>query len=262
MANKILEARQKAKFSQTFVAKKIGVTRQAISLYEKGEREPKLEIWKALADLFGVSVSYLQGESDYYSDAYDTAIEFRNYMDEEFSNGVKIKNAVNFYESASDYIGKLSSLYSKLSLIETENIYSILSNLYEELPIYDIKSISDNDNKIVSEFEFMLSLYFSRIQILKSVEGINNPSHIYTYTNWQLAKRDDASINEDDEYTIAYRNIYDLVYYLHLVRDNLSLVNLDKVDNAVNALKDLISSSDIVISDDLKKFINAYKSNQ
>ncbi|WP_288646512.1 helix-turn-helix domain-containing protein [uncultured Lactobacillus sp.] len=59
--NRIKEIRQEKNLSQTDIAKALGVTRQAISLYEKGDREPKLETWQKLADFFGVSVSYLQG---------------------------------------------------------------------------------------------------------------------------------------------------------------------------------------------------------
>ena len=59
--NRIKEIRQEKNLSQTDIAKALGVTRQAISLYEKGDREPKLETWQKLADFFDVSVSYLQG---------------------------------------------------------------------------------------------------------------------------------------------------------------------------------------------------------
>ena len=62
--NRIKEIRQEKNLSQTDIAKALGVTRQAISLYEKGDREPKLETWQKLADFFGVSVPYLQGISD------------------------------------------------------------------------------------------------------------------------------------------------------------------------------------------------------
>lgn len=64
MMNRIKELREKNEVSQSNVAKAVGITRQAVSLYEKGEREPKLETWQKLADFFGVSVQYLQGISD------------------------------------------------------------------------------------------------------------------------------------------------------------------------------------------------------
>lgn len=59
--NRIAELRKKKKLSQAQLAKETGLTRQAVSLYEIGKREPKLETWIKLANFFGVPVSYLQG---------------------------------------------------------------------------------------------------------------------------------------------------------------------------------------------------------
>lgn len=63
MQNRIKEIRQEKNLSQTDIAKALGVTRQAISLYEKGDRELKLETWQKLADFFNVPVDYLLGIS-------------------------------------------------------------------------------------------------------------------------------------------------------------------------------------------------------
>ena len=43
---------------------KIGKNENTICKYEKGLREPKLETWKTLADVFGVSPQYLVGWTD------------------------------------------------------------------------------------------------------------------------------------------------------------------------------------------------------
>ncbi|WP_054669096.1 helix-turn-helix domain-containing protein [Lentilactobacillus senioris] len=68
--NRLSELRKKENLSQSALAKIAGgVTPQSISLYEKGQREPKIKTWNKLADYFNVSVSYLMGideESDYY----------------------------------------------------------------------------------------------------------------------------------------------------------------------------------------------------
>ena len=63
MQNRLKEIRQGKNLSQADIAKALGVTRQAISLYEKGDREPKLETWQKLADFFNVLVDYLLGIS-------------------------------------------------------------------------------------------------------------------------------------------------------------------------------------------------------
>lgn len=61
MKNRLKEIRQEKNLSQTDIAKALGVTRQAISLYEKGDREPKIDTWQKLADFFKVPTEYLMG---------------------------------------------------------------------------------------------------------------------------------------------------------------------------------------------------------
>ena len=65
MKNRLKEIRQEKKLSQKDLAKKLNISQQAISLYEKGDREPKLETWQKLADFFDVSVPYLRGATTY-----------------------------------------------------------------------------------------------------------------------------------------------------------------------------------------------------
>lgn len=79
MKNRILELRKKNNISQSEVAKAINVTRQAISLYETGDREPKLATWQKLANFFGVSVSYIMGVSDVSDPKRFT--DFASFMD-------------------------------------------------------------------------------------------------------------------------------------------------------------------------------------
>ncbi len=56
--------RQAAGQTQTEVARSLGVSREAYSMYEAGKRQPGLEALDILAGHFGVSVDYLLGRSD------------------------------------------------------------------------------------------------------------------------------------------------------------------------------------------------------
>ena len=63
-SNRLKELRQHENISQGDLAKATGLTRQAISNYERGNRDPNRETWQQLANYFEVSVPYLKGEID------------------------------------------------------------------------------------------------------------------------------------------------------------------------------------------------------
>lgn len=64
MQNRIKELRLKVGLMQEQLAKEVGLSEQAISFYELGKRNPKIDKWQKLADFFGVSVPYLQGYAE------------------------------------------------------------------------------------------------------------------------------------------------------------------------------------------------------
>ena len=61
MVNRLRTIRKNKGLTLEEVGKGVGLATNTISRYEKGKREPKLAIWKKLAEFYGVSVSYLQG---------------------------------------------------------------------------------------------------------------------------------------------------------------------------------------------------------
>ena len=62
--NRIEELRKARKLSQSELANKIGVTRQAVSAYETGKRVPKPDIMDKLSEAFDVSIPYILGYTD------------------------------------------------------------------------------------------------------------------------------------------------------------------------------------------------------
>lgn len=57
--------RESKGFTQDELAEKVGVTKQAISQYERGVRRPDFDTLSALCDLFNVSSDFLLGKSDF-----------------------------------------------------------------------------------------------------------------------------------------------------------------------------------------------------
>lgn len=56
---RIRNYRKRAKMTQNCLAKKCGVTKQAVSMWEAGERKPDIIMLKKLADIFGCSTDDL-----------------------------------------------------------------------------------------------------------------------------------------------------------------------------------------------------------
>lgn len=68
--NRLRECRKNKKLtlkqlSEELAKNNLKISADALGKYERGDREPKLETWIKLADFFHVSVSYLQGISDF-----------------------------------------------------------------------------------------------------------------------------------------------------------------------------------------------------
>ena len=59
------EARRRKKLSQSELAAELHVTRETISYYENGKRNPDIPMLLALSEYFGVSVHYLITGSEF-----------------------------------------------------------------------------------------------------------------------------------------------------------------------------------------------------
>lgn len=59
--NRLKEVRKEKGYTLIAAATIAGIANNTLSQYETGKREPRLEMWQKLADIYGVSVPYLQG---------------------------------------------------------------------------------------------------------------------------------------------------------------------------------------------------------
>lgn len=50
--------------SQQALADKLGLSKSAVNMYERGEREPSFEVLEIIADFFNVDIDYLLGRTD------------------------------------------------------------------------------------------------------------------------------------------------------------------------------------------------------
>lgn len=104
----IIKLREDKNISQAQLAKKLGVQRSTICLYENGKRLPSYDILLNLADYFNVSVDYLLGrdaassvdneirQRPNYELSEKFAHEYANLLeDKHFIDTVKLYNAIN-----------------------------------------------------------------------------------------------------------------------------------------------------------------------
>lgn len=54
--------REKSGLTQQQLADKLGISRSAVGMYEKGEREPNFETLELIVDTFNVDMNYLLGK--------------------------------------------------------------------------------------------------------------------------------------------------------------------------------------------------------
>ncbi|QYN54537.1 helix-turn-helix transcriptional regulator [Lactobacillus panisapium] len=129
--NRIKETRLNKNVSQKKLAKVLNTTQQAVSLYESGKREPKLEIWKKLADYFKVSVPYIQGLT-YTTDELIKIVHdgyFFNYYRKEIIDGIEIGH-VQLIRRINTYITLTSDDVTPDKLYDpTEKLFKLTENI-------------------------------------------------------------------------------------------------------------------------------------
>ncbi|CAH0417176.1 helix-turn-helix transcriptional regulator [Periweissella fabaria] len=153
---RLKECREKAGLSQQQLATELGITRQAVSLYEQGKREPKLDVIRKMSDILNVGVFYLLGEHDQDNDntnktfddvvAEPTALAERAFPTVKFNNlDVKFETGL-LLETMQSVLGKtkkigMSGKYKEKNVIIFELLTELVCYLDDEE--YDEEHYSD-----------------------------------------------------------------------------------------------------------------------
>ena len=102
---RIKELREEKNLSQLELAKNLNLTQQSISLYEKGDREPSIDVLKNIANFFNVSLDYLLGKSDIRNiDNDEKDFRFAFHKETEGMTDEEIKDALRFYKEMKNKI--------------------------------------------------------------------------------------------------------------------------------------------------------------
>lgn len=93
-AQNLRQLRARQGMTQPELAQKLGISRSAVSMYERGEREPDLDTLRAIVDLFGVDTDQLLGraapEDDYARQLFAAYGEVRASFDQDDIDDVKL----------------------------------------------------------------------------------------------------------------------------------------------------------------------------
>ena len=115
MANKtfpirLKELRTETGMTQTDLARKLGISRSTVGMYELGRREPDFAILDLCADVFNASIGYLLGDAERGQyprnvDAYAAAL-LESRMPKEISVSLDEDRLIRAYRAANDDVKK------------------------------------------------------------------------------------------------------------------------------------------------------------
>jgi transcriptional regulator with XRE-family HTH domain len=130
--NRIKELRKQNHYTLQNVADAVGVSNGTVANYENGKREPKLAMWKKIADYFGVSIGYLQGISEFPDNNLDV-------FGDEISDARKYAGKILSIHKEEDS-DRLSRMLMRVTSDENINhkIDNNLSDMNDRLLVYDL----------------------------------------------------------------------------------------------------------------------------
>lgn len=216
--NRIREERKNKKMNIDELAKLIGVSRATINNYETGTHDPKLTTWKALSDIFGVDIGYLQGVSD----VKNADLEIGNKMNEITSGLKDFITEINSVDESSDQENKAREMQA---FIRSFNFEGLRKHAWDEWG-------NKNLEQILNSFFDKLNLDFENEQFIESLSSLSYKER--AQINRLLYYRDleysiglqlkDLSVAEDIDFDILDK----IEYYKDEIRKNIRLLNKNK----------------------------------
>lgn len=87
LGSRLRKEREERKWSQIYVAEKVGITNAVLSNYERDYRDPDTDTLKKLAELYNVSIDYLLGRTN----------ERELTIEEKLSKELRLRDGENIY---------------------------------------------------------------------------------------------------------------------------------------------------------------------
>ena len=147
--NRIAELRKEKGMSQVELAKATGLTRQAISLYEIGKRNPSIQIWQNLSNYFKVPVDYLIGNEN--DSAINEMAKLASYLRNSYVHGAAKVNSSDMEELADAVLGLIylvNDIKDQPSGIKDHDLrlVDLLFNLFKKINLFYVDDSVNPDN--------------------------------------------------------------------------------------------------------------------
>ncbi|KAB3533842.1 helix-turn-helix transcriptional regulator [Alkaliphilus pronyensis] len=161
------ELMEETKTTQPMLAKAIGVTRQAISLYCTGQSTPNIDIFVMIADYFNVSFDYLLGRSaaknrenidiQQRTGLSEGAIENICMLTNMLYSYKETNNTIEFTLEPKDILNELitSASFAKL-IFDLAKLMIYYSSTIEVLPLFNCTRIEELPDDASSRYNYRL----------------------------------------------------------------------------------------------------------
>lgn len=173
--NRLKELRDEKKLSLEELSKEIDIPKTSLSNYERGKREPKIDVWKQIADYFKVPVAYLMGLTDtkeLEADIYKNGSLIKNDLIKRGNGGYispieiakkskknseRIKELENFLKKYLDRDPTESEVFGVSSFLnlDSEELKSSIVDVLQNINLIDVlhKNTVEGLENVIKELE-------------------------------------------------------------------------------------------------------------
>lgn len=210
--NRLRELREQQGLSLRELGLKVNMNASVLGNYERGDRQPKTEVWDELANFFDVPTPYIMGLTDVKIDPSHYLLNIVNSMKEKKSeqtelliNDKKYNNSwavMNALQTIMDYLEQPDEEQAKIvtdTMIQAITLVGNIahsSNKKDSISLKDLHNILININSTYMRSASTETLYSKEKSIQKHLESLNEITNILNA--WYMESLDKKRFNQTE----------------------------------------------------------------
>lgn len=210
--NRLRELREQEGLSLRELGLKVNMNASVLGNYERGDRQPKTEVWDELANFFDVPTPYIMGLTDVKIDPSHYLLNIVNSMKEKKSeqtelliNDKKYNNSwavMNALQTIMDYLEQPDEEQAKIvtdAMIQAITLVGNIahsSNKKDSISLKDLHNILININSTYMRSASTETLYSKEKSIQKHLESLNEITNILNA--WYMESLDKKRFNQTE----------------------------------------------------------------